>query len=193
MIRVAEEIGEKDRSIFFIEWLSYEEREALLLESDIGITLHPIHAETRYSIRTRVLDYFWARLPVCITEGDVTSEWVKSYQVGRTVPPGDADVLADVLIEMLSEGKLPYDKGFDALQKELSWPKVVEPLRKYALEGSNAPDRGKFTRSMHTDPEIPDVVIRGTLRRAAYIFATQGPGAMFDQTIHHIKFLLGKR
>ncbi len=95
LIQVAEESGERDRSIFFIEWLSYQEREALLLESDIGITLHPIHAETRYSIRTRVLDYFWARLPVCITEGDVTSEWVKSYQVGRTVPPNDPDALSE--------------------------------------------------------------------------------------------------
>ena len=193
LIQLAEESGEKDRSIFFIEWLSYQEREALLLEADLGITLHPIHAETRYSIRTRVLDYFWARLPVCITEGDVTSEWVTAFQVGRTVPTGDVDTLADTLIEMLSQKKGAYDKGFNALHRQLSWSNVVEPLRKYALEGSNAPDRDRFLRTMHMPPNVPEEEIRGTLKRAAYIWATKGTRAMLEQTVHHIKFILGKR
>ena len=193
LIQLAEESGEKDRSIFFIEWLSYQEREALLLEADLGITLHPIHAETRYSIRTRVLDYFWARLPVCITEGDVTSEWVTAFQVGRSVPAGDADALADTLIEMLAQKKGAYDRGFDALHRQLSWSNVVEPLRTYALEGSNAPDRDRFLRTMHMPPNVPEEEIRGTLKRAAYIWATKGTRAMLDQTIYHIKFLLGKR
>jgi glycosyltransferase involved in cell wall biosynthesis len=193
LVQLAEETGEKDRSIFFIEWLSYQEREALLLEADLGITLHPIHAETRYSIRTRVLDYFWARLPICITEGDVTSEWVTAFQVGRTVPPGDADALAEILIEMLSQKKGAYDKGFDALHKQLSWANVVEPLRNYALGGNNAPDRDRFLRTMHMPPNLPAEVVQGTLKRAAYIWATKGSKAMLEQTIHHIIFMLGKR
>ena len=192
LIQAAEDMGEKDRTIFFIEWLTIQDREALLLEADIGITLHPIHAETRYSIRTRVLDYFWARLPVCITEGDVTSEWVRSFQVGSTVPPGDANALAKTLLSMLSEDRRTYDKGFDALHRQMSWSKAVEPLRQYALDGSNAPDRDEFRRTMHMDPTIPEEMITGTVRRAAYLWATQGTRAMLSQTVHHIKFLLGK-
>ena len=57
---LAAEIGEKDRSILFFDWLSYTDREALLAEADIGAMLHPVHVETRFSIRTRVLDYLWA-------------------------------------------------------------------------------------------------------------------------------------
>jgi hypothetical protein len=40
-LALAAEIGEKERTIFFYEWLPYEEREALLCEADIGVTFHP--------------------------------------------------------------------------------------------------------------------------------------------------------
>ena len=81
-VALAVEIGEKDRTVFFYEWVPYEERESLLYESDIGVALHPPHVETRYSIRTRVLDYLWARLPVLVSDGDVTSDWIRQYGVG---------------------------------------------------------------------------------------------------------------
>ncbi|MFV2044527.1 MAG: glycosyltransferase family 4 protein, partial [Anaerolineales bacterium] len=102
---LAEEIGEKDRSILFFEWIPYEDREALLLEADVGTVLHPIHIETRYAIRTRVMDYFWARLPVLITEGDVTGEWVETYGLGRVVPPHDPQAVAEALCELLERPK----------------------------------------------------------------------------------------
>jgi GT2 family glycosyltransferase len=193
LIRRAEASGEKDRSIFFIEWLPYEEREALLQQAHVGVTLHPIHAETRYSIRTRVLDYFWANLPVCITEGDVTSEWVRSYRVGRAVPVGDAEALAAALIDLLDREKAEFAPGFAALREQMAWSRVVEPLRRFALQGANAPDRAPYQRSLQMDPQFPPEVVQGTLRRAAYLWATQGTQAMLARTIYHIKYVLGKR
>jgi hypothetical protein len=197
LIALAEETGEKDRSIFFIEWLSFQEREALLAESHIGVTLHPIHAETRYSIRTRVLDYLWARLPICITEGDVTSEWAETYHVGKAVPEGDADSLSAALIELLGADKASFQPGFDQLQAMLSWKRIVQPLKRFALYGANAADRGFYHRSMKSSPSTLDTgldsEIRGTFRRAAYIWATKGTMAMVSQTFTHIKFLLRKR
>jgi hypothetical protein len=40
----------------------------LLREADIGVSLHREDVETRYSFRTRVLDYLWAGLPIITTE-----------------------------------------------------------------------------------------------------------------------------
>jgi hypothetical protein len=57
--RLAAELGHKDHTIFFLEWTPYDEREGLLCEADVGVTLHPKQIETRYSIRTRVFDYIW--------------------------------------------------------------------------------------------------------------------------------------
>jgi glycosyltransferase involved in cell wall biosynthesis len=138
---LAGEIGEKDKTIIFFEWLSYKEREALLCEADIGVTLHPVHIETRYSIRTRMMDYLWAKLPILVTEGDITSEWVRECEIGEVVPPFDADAVAQALKSILSESKDAWQPGFEHFDAAFPWKQVVMPLRKYCLEGSPAPDR----------------------------------------------------
>ena len=43
---LADQLGERDRTIFFYEWLSYDEREALLSEADVGVTLHAHHIDS---------------------------------------------------------------------------------------------------------------------------------------------------
>jgi GT2 family glycosyltransferase/glycosyltransferase involved in cell wall biosynthesis/SAM-dependent methyltransferase len=133
--------GERERTIFFHEWLSYEDRERLLCEADVGVTLHPLHVETRFSVRTRVLDCFWARLPVVITAGDLTSEWVDAHGVGRVVPPADADAVARALNDLLDQPRGARSAAFAPLREALAWERVVEPLRRYCREGVCAADR----------------------------------------------------
>jgi GT2 family glycosyltransferase/glycosyltransferase involved in cell wall biosynthesis len=137
----AREFGEKDRTILFFEWLSYSDRESLLGEADIGVTLHPVHVETRYSLRTRVLDYIWARLPILITEGDITSEWVREYQLGKVVPPFNARGVTEGLLQLLEKPKTHWSANFEPLHSQLAWASVIQPLVRYCLEGSYAPDR----------------------------------------------------
>ncbi len=130
---LASEIGEKDRTIIFIEWVAYEDREALLSEASVGVTLHPMHAETRYSMRTRVLDYLWARLPVVITEGDTTGEWISSHQLGTVVPAGDQEAVARALLDILSLPKETFAPRFSPLLETLTWNQMVEPLKAFCL------------------------------------------------------------
>ncbi len=181
-IALAEEIGEKDRSIIFLEWVSYEEREALLVESDVGVALHPVHVETRYSARTRVLDYLWARLPVLVTEGDVTSEWVQEYGLGRVVPESDADAVADALDFLLSRPKNDFALAFEPLMDEFSWPRVVEPLLAYCREGGYAPDREVRTALQAPQSAGLSPLDHSRLVKAVFIWRTQGTRAV----LHHI-------
>ncbi len=118
-----EKIGEKDRTVFFIEWLPYEDREALLSEADIGVTLHTRHVETHFSIRTRVLDYIWARLPILVSEGDVTSEWVHEYALGRVIRPQDSDAVTQAILEILSVPKSSWYPQFDKSVTDFAGPK----------------------------------------------------------------------
>ncbi len=166
----AREIGEKDRTILFFDWLSYQDRESLLTEADIGVTLHPVHVETRYSLRTRVLDYIWANLPILITEGDVTSEWVREYHLGETVAPFNAGEAAEGLLRLLGKPKDHWTANFAPLQARLSWTTVAEPLLRYCLEGSYAPDR--LDRSKNLDLDPPQEL--GSLARAAMIWRHEG-------------------
>ena len=184
-LALAAHVGEKDSTIFFYEWLPYEEREALLCEADIGVTLHPVHVETRYSIRTRVLDYLWARLPVLITEGDVTSEWIHQYGVGRVVPPLDVEALAQTLGEMLEKPKSRWASAFEPLQASFCWSQVVEPLRRYCLDGEYAPDREM--RSSLTTPVVAKKQLGSKLLKAFYIWQTQGFRALLHRLWRRIR------
>ncbi|MCC6192152.1 MAG: glycosyltransferase [Anaerolineales bacterium] len=181
-LRLAEALGEKDRSVFFIEWLPYAEREALLSEADVGVVLHPVHVETRYSIRTRVFDYFWAGLPVLVTEGDVTSEWVRELGLGCVVPPFDEAAIAAALGDMLSRPKSAWAPAFAPLAERFSWQRVVEPLRHYCLAGQSAPDRAPR--------RVEQPVQRTGLRQALYLWSTEGFGTMLSRGLRYLRLRL---
>jgi glycosyltransferase involved in cell wall biosynthesis len=185
---LADEIGEKGRTIFFFEWLPYEEREALLSEADVGVALHPQHVETRYSIRTRVLDYIWAHLPILVSEGDITSEWVRKYQLGRVVPPKDADAVASALNEILSISKNSWAPQFTSVQEELTWSRVVEPLRNYCQFGEPAQDREK--RSLRLGDVKRGNSLRGLISRAWYIWRSEGIRGLSHRGRRYIQWRL---
>ena len=79
--------GLLDTHVIFNDWVPYEERAAYLREADIGVSTHRQHLETRYSFRTRMLDYLWAGLPIVCTEGDYFGDLVQREGLGRAVPP----------------------------------------------------------------------------------------------------------
>jgi GT2 family glycosyltransferase len=189
-IALAAETGEKDRTVFFFEWLPVEEREALLCEADIGIVLHPQHVETRYAIRTRVLDYVWARLPVLVSDGDVTSEWVRQYDLGRVAPPSNADAIAGALVEMLEMPKEAWAPAFEKARAYFFWSRVVEPLRQYCRGGALAADR-KITR-LGPEGARPGKIWRGRLARARYIWRNQGSGALLRRLWRFLQWRLSQ-
>ena len=77
-----------DRVVFFNEdWVPYEQRGAYLLEADLGVSAHFDDLESRFAFRTRLLDCFWAGLPVVTTSGDSLGDLVERRGLGRTVPP----------------------------------------------------------------------------------------------------------
>jgi len=183
---LAGEIGEKDKTIIFFEWLSYKEREALLCEADIGVTMHPVHIETRYSIRTRMMDYLWAKLPILVTEGDITSEWVREFEIGEVVPPFDVDAVAQALKSILSESKDTWQPGFEHFDATFDWKQVVMPLRKYCLQGAPAPDREN--RDL---PAEDGFVSAGSWKanwaRARFIFRSEGWSGLTHRTWRYIQ------
>jgi len=169
-------LGETGRTITFIEWVDLREREALLVEADVGVSLHPIHVETRYSVRARIIDCFWAKLPVVVTDGDVASEWVRWHDVGRVVPPGDDEAVARALVEALERPRAEWERGYGPLHEALRWERLVEPLERYCRNGApGAPDRPRES-GLETAPALPPPP--GFLLRAAGVFRRQGPLAL---------------
>src|SRR5438309_5329557 len=102
--RLADELDLTGRFVFFNDtWVPYEARADWLLDADVGVSTHFDHVETRFSFRTRVLDYFWAGLPVICTAGDTIADTVASRELGATVPPEDLDAVVAAIDHMAAD------------------------------------------------------------------------------------------
>lgn len=130
---LAAELGLLDRHVFFGDWIPYDRRGAYLLEADLAVSLHCAGLETHFASRTRLLDAIWAGLPLVVTAGDPLGDLVATHGLGRVVPPGDADAVAEAILELLGQpglrGRLA--PAFAAVRPQFEWDHVVEPLRRW--------------------------------------------------------------
>jgi GT2 family glycosyltransferase len=141
--QLAQDLGLTDSHVFFNEdWVPYEERQDYLLESDIGVSTHFDHIETAFSFRTRILDYFWAGLPVVATAGDSLAALIESATAGVTVPAGDVDALEAALHQLLDDEEFRRNcaRASQELAKELAWSKVLRPILEFCRAPRRAPD-----------------------------------------------------
>ncbi len=142
-IDLSKELGLYERYIFFNDWVPYNERQNYLLEADIGVSLHLDHAETRFSFRTRLLDYLWTALPIVSTAGDVMSENLAAQDLAYVVAPGDVNGVAQTILTLLDNPTLRADYAARAQQVAASyrWESVTQPLVKFCAAPYEAPDK----------------------------------------------------
>jgi glycosyltransferase involved in cell wall biosynthesis len=134
-VELAKELDLYERFVFFnFDWVPYAERANYLLDSDIGISSHLETVETRFSFRTRLLDYFWAGLPTVATQGDVLSEFVRERNLGRAVGFADAEAWTTAIEELVDDAdELAHvRRNVEQAREQFSWPRVVEPLARLA-------------------------------------------------------------
>jgi len=134
-VNLARELGLLDRHVFFNQdWVPYDERANYLLEADIGVSAHLNSVETTLVARTRLLDCFWAELPVLVTGGDTLAEDVVAPAgLGYVVPPGDEPAWTEALLTLAAEPDRRERRraAFARLKAELTWEEVVEPLARF--------------------------------------------------------------
>lgn len=132
-ISLAEKLGLINKTVFFNHgWIPYEERQNHLLDATLGVSIHFDHLETRYSFRTRMLDYIWAELPILATEGDSFAELIDQKQLGKVVPYKNPKILAEC-IQSLTEDKQELErckKNLKTLKNVFYWSTVIEPIQK---------------------------------------------------------------
>lgn len=129
--KLAKELKILDKHVFFNPgWIPYEQRTSFLLESDIGVSTHFDHLETRYSFRTRILDYIWASLPIISTEGDSFSRLINEKHIGLIVPYENVEALADAILYLLNHPAISekMKKNLKAISQEFQWDRIVRPI-----------------------------------------------------------------
>lgn len=130
-VALARELGVLDRAVFFHDtWVAYDERQAFLLEADVGVAAYRETFESRVAFRARLLDYFWAGLPTITTRGDELGDRVEERRLGRAVGFGDVEGWVDAIEQLLDDAALRARVGanLESIREELRWERCAEPL-----------------------------------------------------------------
>jgi glycosyltransferase involved in cell wall biosynthesis len=117
--------------IFFNKnWIPYEERHYYFLESDVGVSTHIEHFETRFSFRTRILDYIYFGLPILCSKGDFFESYVEKNSIGITVTPSDREELKKAIL-LFGDKKLRenFKNNIKRVEKEYYWDTLLVPLK----------------------------------------------------------------
>jgi len=120
-----------NQSIFFNKnWIPYEERHNYFLESDVGVSTHLEHFETRFSFRTRILDYIYFNTPILCSKGDFFENYIEKNSIGITVTPSDREELKKAILSF-GDKKLRenFKNNIKRVEKEFYWDTLLLPLK----------------------------------------------------------------
>ena len=150
----ADELGVLNRSVFFGDWIPYDSRGSILSKAFLGISTHYPHLETRFSYRTRILDYIWSRLPFVCTEGDYFADIAASRSLGTAVPPEDEAAIVAAVTHMLDTPAFYAScrDNLNSIANTMTWDKVLAPVMNFCSAPARACDTGRLTPE-ENDPE----------------------------------------
>jgi glycosyltransferase involved in cell wall biosynthesis len=174
----ARELGVLGSRVFFNEsWVPFEERADYLGDADVGVTTHFPSLETRYSFRTRNLDYLWAGIPLISTEGDVFGDAAVSEGFGCTVPAGDVSALADRIAAAESSPELVsgWAAAARAAGERRRWAVALTPLLDFCAEPRRA--AGSFALAGAGSGSTP---LRDALTAVRHL-REGGPGLLLER------------
>lgn len=130
-IQLAKELDLFDKSVFFNHgWIPYSERHNDLLDAAIGVSIHFDHLETRYSFRTRMLDYIWTELPIVATKGDSFAELIEQHNLGSVVPYQDPEAIAQAILSLLDDQQKVDEikANLREIRTQFYWDTVLKPV-----------------------------------------------------------------
>jgi len=144
---LAEKLGVLNKNVFFSDsWIAYEERVNCLLDADVAVSAHFDLPETRFSFRTRILDYLWAGLPILTSKGDELAEQIEREGAGMALPYQNVEKFAEAIEQLIVDRALTekFAQGSKKLASNYHWSKAVEPLMRFCNDPYNSPKYRKL-------------------------------------------------
>ena len=167
----ADKLKLNGKSIIFREWTPFEERIPLLGRANIGVSLHEKHIETRFSFRTRIMDYIWAGIPMVISSGDSLSDELVIPGVSLVEPGANPNKIANAIINLLEKANNTDEKrliseAFESKRAFFKWNRILDPLVKSIQMIKKSPDNF-YSQSFHKMlkdfplPSKPGIIAKG--------------------------------
>jgi len=136
-INLTKNLDLEGKSIFFnYGWVPYNERVDYLLDCDVGVISHFKNLETRFSFRTRLLDYIWTGLPILTTEGDSLSDLVRDEMIGLVVSEENPEEIAQAILKLAEDDRMTrkFRENCMSIADRFAWEKVSKPLIDYCRD-----------------------------------------------------------
>jgi hypothetical protein len=190
---IASDSGVLGTSVYVLDdWTPYEARARYLRGAAAGLVCHPHHLETRYSFRTRVLDYIWAGIPLILSDGGAFAAITRAEQLGAVVPPEDPHALAAAVLTIADQGKRSQEiaERVRAVRPQFTWQIALQPLLSFC-------DKPRRTRHLadavfagrRQRIYFPQSSLAGLLSRTVGSLRTAGPA----QTWRRVRAYVGRR
>ena len=157
VLAAAREAGWLDRHVFFVPWVAAEKRFGLYREATVAVVLHRPRFEAEISLRTRVLDFLGAGLPVVATAGGAMSRRLAEEEMGTVVPEGDGAALTAALTELLESpqrraGLAARGRAWAARH---DWETVLAPLVEFLEAPRLDPHKDRYPPGSIPTPRPP--------------------------------------
>lgn len=157
VVAVAREAGWLDRHVFFVPWVAADERFTLYREATVAAALHRPRFEAEISMRTRVLDFLGAGLPVVATAGGTMSRLLAEERMGLVVPEGDGPALTAALTELLASSELRAELAGRGKRwaARHDWESVLAPLATFLDAPRLDPHKDRYPPGSIPSPRPP--------------------------------------
>ncbi len=127
-----------DRSVFFVDWIDYDDRVDWFSHADIIVSLNQPGEENKFSWRTRVIDFVWGETATITNGGDPLSD--EMVQKGAAM---QLDDLSATSIEKLITAAHTQPKQLQKIRKNVQklkatyyWDTATAPLARIIDTGT---------------------------------------------------------
>lgn len=149
--------------VSFVPWVPYPDRLPFYDRFAASILTFPSSLETDLAMRTRVLDYLWAGLPLITSPGRGTDELVERYGAGTIVRAATPSAFADAIVAMFGspDAIAGMTAGAATFAADFQWERTLQPLRAFCQAPRVDSSREAFTSGRQpTSGEDPSLARR---------------------------------
>ncbi|MBI2215427.1 MAG: glycosyltransferase family 4 protein [Acidobacteria bacterium] len=136
-----------DAFVRFEGWTPYDARASFFDRFAAAILTFPRTIETDLAMRTRILDYLWAGLPVITSPGRGTDEIIRQHGAGVVVDSDDPAAFAEAIEGLLTDVDrlASMVAGASAFARDNQWSRVAAPLLDFCRNPRVDPAKSAFS------------------------------------------------
>jgi glycosyltransferase involved in cell wall biosynthesis len=171
-----------DKHVFFSkQWIAYDQRISYLQDADLAVSAHFDLIETRFSFRTRMLDYLYVALPTLSTGGDHLSQMIEKYGAGLSLDYLSVQAWSEAILDLSADKSklMQMSEGARLLSREFTWQNAAKPLIEYC-------------RSPYKSPGFKQVQSPSLVQRAQAVYERGGADLVIRRSKEIIKDIVRK-